>query len=351
MATLTLQVRLGISRGWRVRTLNNVKFYNQAIAHCLFIFSSLRARGYKDRIWTMNYTVFASGSRYSIYVEYFLLPDHSSWKRGIQQYFCSTFVMDRRLMVGQMRVGYGLNVVFKGTPHLRRIAHLRRSSRKQSVRGAKNAIWAWASRTRLLDVMRRDFLLSKDWTQAFDTMDGWALSTATRLTGPLRVSPAAPHKYTHFYGKISHLAWGQLRHRVTRGVNGTIYTFLKKRRALTIGVFGRNFKKLTSRVQSRILRKMGRARSRLNITFRRRSRMLKRTRLRVARFLRVCAARRLLWSQMIYGTENLGVSWAYMTSAHNAGQKVIRKALVKSRSYATRRRPQFRQRAQSRRRF
>lgn len=50
MATLSIQLRLGLSRGWRVRSLIKAKFYAQSVVHCLFIFSVLRARGFTERI-------------------------------------------------------------------------------------------------------------------------------------------------------------------------------------------------------------------------------------------------------------------------------------------------------------
>lgn len=78
MATLSIQLRLGLSRGWRVRSLIKAKFYAQSVVHCLFIFSVLRARGFTERIWTLNYSVFTSTKKYVIFVEYFKLPDYTN---------------------------------------------------------------------------------------------------------------------------------------------------------------------------------------------------------------------------------------------------------------------------------
>lgn len=50
MATLSVQVRLGISKSWRVKLFNRTEFYNQAVAHCLFIFSLIRMRGLRDQM-------------------------------------------------------------------------------------------------------------------------------------------------------------------------------------------------------------------------------------------------------------------------------------------------------------
>lgn len=51
-------------------------------------------------------------------------------------------MLNRSVIGGQIRPGYGFNLVFKGTPHLRRVANIRRSSRKQSACATNTAIWA-----------------------------------------------------------------------------------------------------------------------------------------------------------------------------------------------------------------
>lgn len=141
MATLSLQVRLGITKGWRVRTLNEFKFYNQAVAHCLFIFTALRMRGYRERMWTLHYTVFMSGKKYVIYIEYFLLPATPiDWRRGPKMLTCLGFAPKYRL--GSEATA----VVLKFVPIERVSKVVRRVAKRSSNVAANDTIWLWAHR-------------------------------------------------------------------------------------------------------------------------------------------------------------------------------------------------------------
>lgn len=141
MATLSLQVRLGITKGWRVRTLNEFKFYNQAVAHCLFIFTALRMRGYRERMWTLHYTVFMSGKKYVIYIEYFLLPyTPRGWRRGPIPVVCLGFSPRR-----QVGVSKRLCVVkFAPIDHISKV--VRRVAKRTSIVSAEGTVWLWAHR-------------------------------------------------------------------------------------------------------------------------------------------------------------------------------------------------------------
>lgn len=95
MATLSIQIRLGVSRGWRIRSLIKAKFYAQSVIHCLFIFSVLRARGFIHRMWTLHYAVFTNNTRYFIHVEYFRLPNTWYLLRKPQRQYLITYTRSR----------------------------------------------------------------------------------------------------------------------------------------------------------------------------------------------------------------------------------------------------------------
>ena len=69
-ASLTVQVRLGFSMGWRIWTPNEVGFYAKTLAHSYFILVILKAKFLKQRIWVVNYNLFMGIKRYFVFIEY-----------------------------------------------------------------------------------------------------------------------------------------------------------------------------------------------------------------------------------------------------------------------------------------
>lgn len=69
-APLTIQVRLGFSMGWRIWSPNEVRFYTKTLAHSYFIYNILRSKLLSSRIWIVNYSIFVSITKYSIFLEY-----------------------------------------------------------------------------------------------------------------------------------------------------------------------------------------------------------------------------------------------------------------------------------------
>lgn len=69
-ASLTVQVRLGFSMGWRIWTPNEVGFYAKTLAHSYFILVILKAKFLKQKIWIVNYNLFMGVKRYFVFIEY-----------------------------------------------------------------------------------------------------------------------------------------------------------------------------------------------------------------------------------------------------------------------------------------
>ena len=69
-ASLTVQVRLGFSMGWRIWTPNEVGFYAKTLAHSYFILVILKAKFLKQKIWIVNYNLFMGVRRYFVFIEY-----------------------------------------------------------------------------------------------------------------------------------------------------------------------------------------------------------------------------------------------------------------------------------------
>lgn len=147
MATLSVQIRLGASRGWRVRSLIKAKFYAQSVIHCLFIFSVLRARGFTTRMWTLHYAVFTNNSRYFIHVEYFKLPNVWHMLRPpVRQYF-TEFVRYKN----KWRV-YPRRVTLHSLPHAKKVRVFESVFRRRPglVRQHENLYWSWDRRAYLM---------------------------------------------------------------------------------------------------------------------------------------------------------------------------------------------------------
>lgn len=94
-----------------------------------------------------------SGRKYSIYVEYFLLPDAVEWKRGRQAYYCFTYVLPTSQIAGFMRGSHHTKYAFKSSIHNRFVAPFRRYAKRKSVTFVQNAIWGWSARTRIMHIL------------------------------------------------------------------------------------------------------------------------------------------------------------------------------------------------------
>lgn len=69
-ASLTLQIRLGFSLGWRIWTPNEVGFYAKTLAHSYFIYMILKSKLLTKLLWVVNYSVFVSKKRYLVFLEF-----------------------------------------------------------------------------------------------------------------------------------------------------------------------------------------------------------------------------------------------------------------------------------------
>ena len=69
-ASLTVQVRLGFSMGWRIWTPNEVRFYAKTLAHSYFILVILKSKFLKEMIWIVNYNLFMGTKKYHVFIEF-----------------------------------------------------------------------------------------------------------------------------------------------------------------------------------------------------------------------------------------------------------------------------------------
>lgn len=74
MANLALQLRLGIRRGWRVKMFNDIGLYTPSLLHCMFLFTILRVKALRLRMWVVGYYLVFSLSRLNIYAFFWALP-------------------------------------------------------------------------------------------------------------------------------------------------------------------------------------------------------------------------------------------------------------------------------------
>jgi len=87
-ASLTIQVRLGFSMGWRIWTPNEVGFYAKTLAHSYFILVILKAKFLKEKIWIVNYNLFLGKRKYYIFIEFLKFgmktkEERSFWRKMI----------------------------------------------------------------------------------------------------------------------------------------------------------------------------------------------------------------------------------------------------------------------------
>lgn len=98
-ASLTIQVRLGFSMGWRIWTPNEVGFYAKTLAHSYFILVILKSKFLKELIWIVNYNLFMGTKKYHVFIEYLKFGMKSKeekcfWKKII---YISMVVRHKRL--------------------------------------------------------------------------------------------------------------------------------------------------------------------------------------------------------------------------------------------------------------
>lgn len=85
-ASLTNQVRLGYSMGWRIWTPNEVGFYAKTLAHSYFILVILKSKFLKNKLWLVNYNLFIGSRKYYVFVEFLKFgikskEERSYWKK------------------------------------------------------------------------------------------------------------------------------------------------------------------------------------------------------------------------------------------------------------------------------
>ncbi len=85
-ASLTNQIRLGFSLGWRIWTPNEVGFYAKSLAHSYFIFNVLGSKFFMKKIWVVNYSIFVGIRKYYVFIEYLKFgiktkEERSFWKK------------------------------------------------------------------------------------------------------------------------------------------------------------------------------------------------------------------------------------------------------------------------------
>lgn len=68
--SLTNQVRLGFSMGWRIWTPNEVRFYAKTLAHSYFIFVVLKSKFLKKKLWVVNYSIIMGIKKYFVFIEF-----------------------------------------------------------------------------------------------------------------------------------------------------------------------------------------------------------------------------------------------------------------------------------------
>lgn len=82
-ASLTVQVRLGFSMGWRIWTPNEVGFYAKTLAHSYFILIILKSKFLKEMIWIVNYNLFMGTKKYHVFIEFLQFGMKSTEERCI----------------------------------------------------------------------------------------------------------------------------------------------------------------------------------------------------------------------------------------------------------------------------
>lgn len=98
-ASLTVQVRLGFSMGWRIWTPNEVGFYAKTLAHSYFILVILKAKFLREHIWIVNYNLFMGSKKYHVFIEFLKFGMKSKeercfWKKII---FVSLVIRHKKL--------------------------------------------------------------------------------------------------------------------------------------------------------------------------------------------------------------------------------------------------------------
>lgn len=107
-ASLTVQVRLGFSMGWRIWTPNEVGFYAKTLAHSYFILIILKSKFLKKKIWIVNYNLIVGMHKYYIFIEFLKFglrtkEERTYWKKIM---YITLLVQHRRyfLRSGKVRI-------------------------------------------------------------------------------------------------------------------------------------------------------------------------------------------------------------------------------------------------------
>jgi len=105
-ASLTLQVRLGFSLGWRIWTPNEVGFYTKTLAHSYFILVILKSKFLKNKLWIVNYNLFIGTRKYYVFVEFLKFGMKSKEERSFWKKILYTSLLIRHSSYTQIRKNF-----------------------------------------------------------------------------------------------------------------------------------------------------------------------------------------------------------------------------------------------------
>lgn len=129
MSSFSILARLGICRAWRLRGVKYTRFYAATLIHCLFIFTLLRAKLFRNGFWTVSYFIFCLLKKYIVHIVFWRLL---SVKKN--KFFRTIWALS---VIVRMRRVSGVNTPIKFTMGLSRI-HVYRNWRAISLNTGKN---------------------------------------------------------------------------------------------------------------------------------------------------------------------------------------------------------------------
>ena len=105
-ASLTIQVRLGFSMGWRIWTPNEVGFYAKTLAHSYFILVILKSKFLKEKIWIVNYNLFMGLRKYYIFIEFLKFGMKSKEERSFWRKIIYTSLLIRHISYTKKKIKF-----------------------------------------------------------------------------------------------------------------------------------------------------------------------------------------------------------------------------------------------------
>lgn len=163
-ASLSNQIRLGFSLGWRIWTPNEVGFYAKTLAHSYFIFTILKAKFFTKKLWVVNYSIFVAAAKYLVFVEFIEFgiktkEERTYWKK----------IMYISLLIRHAKYKSKL----KYTPNFEKMKTLGRFFRKLNEKkrnsGVKPKIWEYFKKTLGPAALKRTEY-SEDYKKSMDVV-------------------------------------------------------------------------------------------------------------------------------------------------------------------------------------